>query len=227
MSTSYNPQIVTDGLITYLDAGNSRSYPATGTTCNDLSGQGNTGTLINGTTFNTGSLGHFIFDGIDDHINILNNTTVSFTIGCWIKTTANSNGGSQGYEGNAIAFSDVGGTNNAFILAVLNNRASWFTGNPEVSVNGTTVLNTGQWFYLVGTKNAATLTKELFVNAVSEGTGATNASLLNVNPLIQIANGQAGRYFNGSVSSFQIYNRVLSNNEIKQNFNALRGRYGI
>jgi hypothetical protein len=50
-----------------------------------------------------------VFDGSNDYVTLSNRTTTSFTLGCWIKTTANSLSGSQGYEGNGIIWSDVGG----------------------------------------------------------------------------------------------------------------------
>jgi hypothetical protein len=53
MAISYNPRIVTDGLVLALDAGNPKSYPGSGTTWTDLSGNGNNGTLVNGVGYNS------------------------------------------------------------------------------------------------------------------------------------------------------------------------------
>jgi hypothetical protein len=226
LSSDYE-SIITNGLITILDAGFVSSYPKSGTTIYDVSGTNN-GTLINGVGFNSGNNGSMVFDGVNDYIGILNNTTLNFTIGCWVKTTVNSLGGSEAYMGNGIVWSDVGGGANDFVLAILNNRASWFTGNPDSSVNGTTTINTGAWFYLTATRSATSGLKQLFVNGVSEGSGTTNSSLLNANPNIIIgANTLDTRYFNGSVGVVQIYNRVLSSSEILSNFNAQKGRFGL
>ena len=68
------PNIITDGLVLALDAANSRSYPGTGTTWSDLSGNGNSGTLTNGPTFNSGNGGSIVFDGVDDNISFSGNT---------------------------------------------------------------------------------------------------------------------------------------------------------
>jgi hypothetical protein len=68
MAFYYSPKIVTDGLVLYLDAGNQLSYPGSGTTWTDLSRSQTNGTLVNGPTFNTGSLGSIVFDGVDDFL---------------------------------------------------------------------------------------------------------------------------------------------------------------
>lgn len=222
------PQIVTNGLILYLDAGNSKSYPTTGTTWYDRSGNGNNGTLVNGPTFNTGSGGSIVFDGVDDYVSLSNITGVNFTLSCWINTTATSLTGTDAYQGNGIIWSDVMGIANDFVLAILNNKASWFTGDAGTSINGTTTINTGAWFYLTVVKNGGNSTKQLYVNSISEGTGASSANALTSNPNIAIGgNTLDGRYFNGNIANTQIYNRALSVTEILQNFNATKSRYGL
>jgi hypothetical protein len=60
--------IVTDGLVLYLDAGNVKSYPTTGTTWTDLVGVNN-GVLTNGPTFNPSNGGSIVFDGTNDYVN--------------------------------------------------------------------------------------------------------------------------------------------------------------
>ena len=69
MSINYNPRIVTDGLVLLLDAGNTKSYPGTGTTWTDISRNGNNGTLTNGPTFDSANGGSLVFDGVDDYVN--------------------------------------------------------------------------------------------------------------------------------------------------------------
>ena len=68
MSTRYNPSIVRDNLVLYLDAANTKSYPGSGTTWKDISGKGNNGTLTNGPTFDSNNLGSIDFDGVNDHV---------------------------------------------------------------------------------------------------------------------------------------------------------------
>ena len=93
--TIFFPSIVTNGLVLCLDAGNQLSYPGTGTTWNDLSRNGNDGTLTNGPVFNSG--GSMVFDGVNDYIAIsdslqqLQFSTGAFTLSAWIYPAANKN----------------------------------------------------------------------------------------------------------------------------------------
>jgi hypothetical protein len=74
MSTTGNwrgPNIVKDGLVLYLDPGSPNSYyNKTSTTIKNISGNNDNGTLVNGPTYNTGSGGNIVFDGVDDYINL-------------------------------------------------------------------------------------------------------------------------------------------------------------
>ncbi len=72
------PNIITNGLILELDAANRKSYPGSGTTWTDLSGNGNTGTLTNGPTFSSANGGSIVFDGVDDYVNCGNASSLNF-----------------------------------------------------------------------------------------------------------------------------------------------------
>jgi hypothetical protein len=112
MSTlSGGPNVVMDGLVLYLDAGNRISYPGTGTVWSDISRGGNNGTLTNGPTFNSGNGGSIVFDGTNDYAilgNILNDViagnTPKYTFSVWIKFNALAN------NINYVLFNKVGDT---------------------------------------------------------------------------------------------------------------------
>jgi hypothetical protein len=95
MATRYNYTggIVTDGLVLNLDAAKVDSYPGTGTTWRDLSGNNNNGTLTNGPTFSgIGKQAAIVFDGVDDYAilptNFFNpNAGTPFTVSFWFKTS--------------------------------------------------------------------------------------------------------------------------------------------
>jgi hypothetical protein len=85
--------IVQSGLVLNLDAGVSSSYPGSGTTWTDLSGNGNNGTLVNGPTFSSDNGGNIVFDGVDDHIttpltmgDVISNTN-KITATTWFRRT--------------------------------------------------------------------------------------------------------------------------------------------
>lgn len=220
--------IINNGLILCLDSANTKSYNGISNTWYDLSPSFNNGTLLNGVTFSNVKGGIMVFDGVNDYISLSNRTTSSFTIGCWLKTTATSLSGSQAYDGNGIIWSDVGGIANDFILSILNNKAAWFTGDVTTTISSTTTINTGSWFYLTVVKNGSNNTKQLFINGVLESSGVSSSTLLTDNSNIIIGgNTIDSRYFNGNISIVQIYNRVLSTNEIEQNYNAIKKRYEL
>ena len=88
MSTRYNPSIVRDNLVLYLDAANTKSYPGSGTTWTDISRKGTDGTLTNGATFNSGNMGHIAFDGTNDYVDITSlpviSNTSAMTMEAWV-----------------------------------------------------------------------------------------------------------------------------------------------
>jgi hypothetical protein len=227
MASSMGPaKMVTDGLVLHLDAGNTKSYPGSGTVWTDLSQTAITGSLTNGPTFSSVNGGSLVFDGTNDYVILPNITTNNFTLECWIRTTVTSLTGTDAYQGNGIIWSDIAFDNNDFVLAILNNKPSWFTGNPGTSINGTTVINNGNWYHITATKDGINGIKSLFVNGILEITGSTNSNILNANPNIVIGgNTLDSRYLNGSVSQVKIYNRALSANEVFQNYEATRERF--
>jgi hypothetical protein len=89
MSIGYGPRVVTDGLVLALDAADTNSYPGSGTTWNDLSGNGNTGTLTNGPTYSSDNGGSIVFDGTNDYVPLVNNLgdPQQFTIEFWAYPT--------------------------------------------------------------------------------------------------------------------------------------------
>ena len=88
MGLAHSPRIVTDGLVLALDAGNTKSYPGSGTTWTDLSGNSNTGTLtsMDGNNYNSANGGYLDFDGTDDYVDVSGSITVSAaTFLAWVR----------------------------------------------------------------------------------------------------------------------------------------------
>lgn len=115
------PTIITDGLVLYLDAANPKSYPTTGTTWSDLSGNENNGTLINGPTFNLSNNGSIVFDGVNDYGslgNSLGNGFSQITVNAWINVASLGNNIARdvisGCDGGS------GGVPSVFNLSLLN-----------------------------------------------------------------------------------------------------------
>jgi hypothetical protein len=227
--------IVQSGLVLNLDAGVAASYPGSGTTWTDLSGNGNNGTLVNGPTYNSTVGGVIQTDGTNDYVNIsgtpISNTiTTAVTMSCFMNLTSTTLFGSiAGYDnpgsaGQLFSFQvRTSNTNPALIYFVLYTTQSFIggtTGNAYVSVPYST------WKHVVGTYDGNSV--KMYLDGVltnsDSASGSFAASALNVRLGSDVSR---NRWATGSWNNFSIYNRALTAVEIQQNFNALRGRYGI
>lgn len=229
MGISYNPRIVTEGLVLALDAANLKSYPGSGTAWTDLSGRGNTGTLVNGVVYNGSNPESFSFDGVDDYIDFGNPTSLS------------SIGGTNNITVSGWAFYNAygGGGQSYSVITVKGNPWTWLLENPSntfrfritaggadvnVADTSTHLLNT--WYNVVGTYDGSNM--RIYVNGVLKNTQAQSGTLATNSVSAKIGTFQGTNYnLTGRISNVSIYNRTLTTSEIQQNFNALRGRFGI
>jgi hypothetical protein len=231
MGVNYNSgSIITNGLVLCLDAANSKSYPGSGTTWTDLSGRGNTGTLVNGVGYNSANLGSLSFDGVDDYINcgnILNFTTESFTFNMFfyitsIITNAYDQGPVLFYKGN---FAGVG----YYCQLSLTNPSNinFVTNQPGTFqyTQSSALISVGTWNCCSVVRNGSSV--KIYINGVD----ATAVPEIHLNPASSSQDFQIASYLvnniNGNikVSSFQAYNRALSAAEVLQNFNATKSRF--
>jgi hypothetical protein len=221
------PDIVTDGLVLNLDAGNPYSYlqGSSGTTWTDVSDQGNNGTLINGASHSNGTM---VFDGVDDYARVSDvNTASEISIEGWVY--ANSVG-----SFNAIASQFQADTlaESSWVLETVGSDIRLYITNNSLLSFASTSFSTLVWTYIVGTFNGTTI--KIYKNSVLGGITGTIAGLNDSNLNINIGalysqNGSEGGtgLWNGKIANVKIYNRALSQAEITQNFNATRGRYGV
>ena len=214
MAFNYSPKVITDGLVLYLDAANTRSYPGSGTAWNDLSRSGNNGTLTNGPTFNTNNGGSIVFDGVDDYATgSLNQNPTQFTINVWTNLITNNTVGAG-----VVSTNGTGQTGNSFIFIQMGGSKQFQFNNAVSSTIPT--LNT--WYMVTGVQTATQ--QSIYVNNTLANT-ATASGSLGTNYVV--SRRWDGLYLNSRIGSVQIYNRVLSTTEITQNYNALKGRYGL
>ena len=215
--------VVQSGLVLNLDAGVLSSYTVPGTTWTDLSGNANNGTLEVGVGYSGDNFGSLSFDGTDDYINFTSDSnllpTAGLTVSAWFKTavadkwilhksnTLNTTG--YNLNGNADGTASFA-VNDAFV----------FTGG---------VITTGAWINLVGTWTPSTSIR-MYRNGVLDNANTTSipVSITNPSTIIEIGRRSSGSdYWNGNISQVSIYNRALTATEIQQNYNALKGRYGL
>ena len=224
MATTYNPRIVTDGLVLCLDAGNTKSYPGSGTTWTDLSRNGNNGTLTNGPTFSSNNRGSIVFDGVNDYVQCTGSyTSTEFTFTAWIRR----NGTQAAWAG--ILFSR--GTN----VTGMNYRETtnqlgyhWNdTGSTYQWVSGLLVPDQAWCMVAVSVNSSSAVAYLCQASGITSATNITSHTSTTINDIEISRDSTASRYANQSVAIASIYNRALSAAEITQNFNATRGRFGV
>jgi hypothetical protein len=222
MATQYaNGKIVTSGLVLALDAADRNSYPGSGTTWNDVSGNGYNGTLVNGPTFSNNSI---VFDGTNDYLNIPNIPLTNYTtitIEMFISSSfpnesmlwsIDGGGGPDWYtKDNTMGYNSYGGDVYGFSASVMRggwrNIAMTYTKNQSVSLNVV---------YVNG--NQVTTSQQLGgTSARSFSTGLKICSDIN-----------GGLYFlQAIIPVIKVYNRALSPQEILQNYNAQKSRFNL
>ena len=223
MAYNNGPRIVTDGLVLTLDAGNTKSYAGSGTTWGDLSGNGNNGTLTNGPTFSSANGGSIVFDGVDDYaqFNVLSQISSSLSYSVCFNFYPTSIVTEKGVWLSCTSTNDRHGGK------VVDNLFIFKSNNISLSCN--IVVN--KWQYICCVSNGAT--PQLYLDAVQNSTDVTANGSYNYFGYTTVgkiggSNTNAGSTsFPGNISNIQIYNRALTANEIQQNFNATRGRFGV
>ena len=231
MAFNYSPKVVTDGLVLYLDAANPNSYVSGSTTWRDISRGGNNGTLTNGPTFNSANGGSIVFDGVNDYVNLGNpsslNITAEITLSVWVKIPSYNTGVYSDIITKGIS---LGGSDASYFISILNDgRITWEIVNDSnvrqyivVSAVNAAAYN-GLWTNFTGTYDSSRLT--LYINGILFST-----ALFDLSPIrVRTGNVTIGgtRYLDGKVSNVVIYNRALSAQEILQNYNATKTRYGL
>jgi hypothetical protein len=226
------PPIITNGLVLNLDAANSLSYTSGSTTWNDLSGGRNNGTLVNGPTFNSANGGSIVFDGVNDYVGLgtLNLISTDFTINLWFNATTNTTKEhfiiSLGYASDP-----------SFLIAIDTNSGSTASltayYNSGGTITGRTISNTGvpntSIINLCFIRQNGVNTP--YINGVPQTSRIFSESISLVSSTYvlgwAIPRNKSTSYMQGNIYNSSIYNRALSASEVTQNYNALKGRFGL
>lgn len=240
MGLVHSPKIVTDGLLLCLDAGNAKSYIGSGTTWTDLSPRKYNGALTNGPTFSSENGGTLVFDGIDDYISLASpsrrfawapaGTTGNriLSIEFWAKSS-DGTGYYISKPWNGFGNYNYNITGTTFITQVSTLHSSTFSS-----------ISNGKWNHVVAIMNETQ--KAVYVNGViasaytnhnetsdtpTSGDSTLALSLMTLYPYGSGGFNQPTHAIAGNMAVCKIYNRELTAAEVQQNFNALRGRFGI
>ena len=225
MGLNYNPTIVPDGLILYLDPANSRSYSGSGNTWYDLSGNSLNATLVNSPLYTVSNRGTFVLDGSSNYFTLPNNSILSlseFTISIWVKalqlnadqylvdTSSNLNFG-YGYSFRIRS----------------NNTIRFWAYDANTLVDTTETITSNVWYHITVSYSNFTKTQRIYINgSLSASAQHTNAFVLADPQYLRIGHSQVlGGYSKAVIGQSMFYNRELSASEIKQNYDASKGRF--
>ena len=215
------PDVVTNGLVLYLDAGQSTSYSGSGTTWTDLSGYGNNATLVNNPTFSSSYGGNleFPYSNVYGQINdaaSLEFGTGDFTISLWEYPLVVNDGSNQ----RTILSKNYTGFEIFIYQSILR---GYFGGVNQLQ--GTTTLTANTWYNFVFVRSAGVITS--YINTIQDGqlVNSTDVSNIGTGLFVNIRP-SSSLYGEENISNILLYNRALTNSEVIQNYNAFASRFG-
>jgi len=231
---SQTPKIISNDLALHWDIANSSSYPGSGNTITDLSGNNRSGTIINGYTYSSNNGGYLDLNGTNQYINLAQINASQSTIDFWFFMRAYP----SGLPFNFYVLIRQGFNPINFSIYIDN-----YVIKPNYIGSGSNFINTGQslsgridqWSNLVLCSDWNNNAYSVYLNGLNISSGPMNAGSYVFNNTSQGYNttdvsrnvNNDNSFLNGRIAAVKIYNKILNSSEIKQNFNALRGRYGI
>ena len=230
---SISTPIIVDGLVFNMDPANRVSYPRTGTKSFNTIDTTNTGSL-DGTTFQSNLPLSFDFDGVDDTIELNgrvaeSNIQTNITINIWFKTTGGGGGGIHGLI-NEMAVQTPG--RSRILVNDAGNIVYYTVSGTQRNVTLSSAIPGNVWNNLTITKDNIVGSK-LYINSAlvysnSSDTGVVRGTHTSGFAGTVLGVGAGSTYYmNGEISNIIVYNKALSAQEIKQNYNALKGRFGL
>ena len=238
MAVGYNPRIVTDGLLFCVDAGNTRSHSGSGTTWNDISGRGNTLTATSSPTFSSSGGGSIEFDGTDD-LYTINNTFIgsdqiatteangNYTLEAWINVHTS--------QGTTTSADSIIGSASDYGVGM---QVGVSNGNPRMNYGARFTSNFygsefsyNRWTHVCLSRIGGTSVRAYLNGNFDNDTDVNNLEVPNGQTIGNMTIGNSSPrvtgFYDGLIAVVRIYNIGLSDDQVKQNFNALRGRFGI
>jgi hypothetical protein len=189
----------------------------------DISLNENSGELVNGPTFSSDNLGSLSFDGVNDYIETTQNNsfgTSPFTVNIWFKPNVSQ------VENSTLLCTSITQNNTNWQISFTNDLLRFFLQS-NVWVDSTYTAN-AQWTN-VNMVRASTETAgfKIYINGVLDVTSTVSNNFTDNTTYRLAMNRGSNAHFSGNISGVQIYNRALTADEVLQNYNATKGRYGL
>tara|TARA_R110002153_G_scaffold273693_1_gene445283 strand:+ start:705 stop:1397 length:693 start_codon:yes stop_codon:yes gene_type:complete len=224
------PHIVTDGLSLSLDAGSGRSYPGSGTTWYDLSGNNGNFTFSTTPTINLNSNGGYwqttgvVATGPASNSLGITNTS-GYTI-FWVGRTVTGSGNAS-----FKIYGDVSSNRGIFQHPSWTNNTIYFDqggccNSDQRLTYSNSALTDGTWT-ICGLRSTVS-TRSIFYNGIKAANTTVTAANVNLNSTaMKLNSNDSGYNWDGYLSNFMVYNRALSDDEMLQNYNAFKSRAGL
>lgn len=211
---------VTNGLMLNLDAGNLTSYPGSGTTWFDLSGNGNNATLVNSPIYNSSvGGGVFTFNGTNQYVTTSYIPSNTCSISIWFYNNRNY----TDYNRGIFSTYKLGGPYDGIYMGTYPSSLNLSRdGNVGWGSSVTPALNINTWYNITVTSKPGVIL--VYLNGVLKSTingSTTHADVLNIARTRFDAN-----YWSGYIGTVLVYNKELTSSEVTQNFDSTKTRYG-
>ena len=231
MAFSFSPKVVTEGLVLYLDAANTKSYPGSGIAWSDLSRNGNRGTLTNGPTFNSANGGSIVFDGVNDYVSTsyFGSNSSNYTFSVWYNplSSVNTNPLNRGRDGAGVGWSLLLGSDNSSGNRYRAGVVKTDGGAVGYIAYSTNPMILNQWVQLTGIWISGN-SINLYVNGVFNSSVSVPGTVLRTSTDGWILGSiTTTSYSIQQIAQTSIYNRALTAQEVLQNYNATKNRFGL
>lgn len=212
---------MTSGLLVYVDAGNARSYPGTGTVMYDLSGNGRHATVNGAPTFTNY---YFTITADTTYISLpsagMNPGVGNFTYSIWMRFSV--------VDGSYDTLIEHGSWNDAVLIRFISNTVQIYADASAMVGSFAWTPTAGVWYNVVVIRDSFTLS--MYVNGVLTGTPfalSNNIVIANPNVFLMRSQHSTAQFTPGDISAFSMYSTALTPEEVNQNFSALKGRFGL
>ena len=229
------PTIVTSGIATYIDANSSSSYSGSGTSWNDISGNGNNFTMSN-ITYNSSGIKYMDFNGTNSQVTgnsrTFSTTTVTYDGWCWIASDNPGAGNIFGFGVPPDAAANTGFTTHfssgPYYYSLVGSGGSFTATSSRAN------FSFGTWTHFAFVIDSANLLVSPYVNGVLGTTASMSGAMNNLSNFVPVlgrdsryTQGSADRHLKGRIAQVRIYSRALSANEVLKNYNATKSTFGL
>ena len=223
--------LVQTGLLVNLEPGQTTSYPGTGSLWTNIGTGSSTynATLQNSPVYNASYGGNFSFNGTNQSTSITRPVQDDFTLSAWFRTASTSGSLTGAWTGMGIIDGESPGVVNDYGVTMAQGRLMFGvgggSGGPDITVTSPNTYNDNNWHHVVCTRVRSTGAMVMYVDGVQVATGTGNTNSLTSTTELKIGRSNENRYFQGNISSINIYSNALTASQVQSNYNYFYARH--